>query len=73
MLTCHHDYYRWVVTSVVICCDLRVMTVSSLNKPDRATMRPGRVSACIDHVTYDGEHPTARFSVPKGVMDVGEL
>ena len=22
------------------------------NKPDRATMRPGRVSACIDHVTY---------------------
>ena len=22
------------------------------NKPDRATMRPGCVSACIDHVTY---------------------
>ena len=22
------------------------------NKPDRAKMRPGRVSACIDHVTY---------------------
>ena len=22
------------------------------NKPDRATMRPDRVSACIDHVTY---------------------
>ena len=26
--------------------------MSDLNKPDRATMRPGRVSACIDHVTY---------------------
>merc|ERR1712074_430225 len=24
------------------------------NKPDRATMRPGRVCACIDHVTYMG-------------------
>ena len=23
------------------------------NKPDRVTMRPGCVSACIDHVTYD--------------------
>ena len=23
-----------------------------VNKPDRATMRPGCVSACIDHVTY---------------------
>ena len=23
-----------------------------LNKPDQATMRPGWVSACIDHVTY---------------------
>ena len=22
------------------------------NKPDRATMRPGCVFACIDHVTY---------------------
>ena len=22
------------------------------NKPDRATMRPDCVSACIDHVTY---------------------
>ena len=22
------------------------------NKPDRATMRPGCVSACIDHVTF---------------------
>ena len=22
------------------------------NKPDQATMRPGCVSACIDHVTY---------------------
>ena len=22
------------------------------NKPDRATMRPGCVSVCIDHVTY---------------------
>ena len=28
-------------------CDDRVM-----NEPDRATMRPGRVSACMDHVTY---------------------
>ena len=24
----------------------------TLNKPDRATMRPGCVSACIDHATY---------------------
>ena len=23
-----------------------------INKPDRATMRPDCVSACIDHVTY---------------------
>ena len=23
-----------------------------INKPDRATMRPDYVSACIDHVTY---------------------
>ena len=23
-----------------------------INKPDRATMRPGFVSMCIDHVTY---------------------
>ena len=28
-------------------CDDRVM-----NEPDRATMRPGRVFACIDYVTY---------------------
>ena len=30
-------------------CDVRVM-----NEPDRATMHPGRVSPCIDHVTYMG-------------------
>ena len=23
-----------------------------MNKPDQATMRPGCVSICIDHVTY---------------------
>ena len=28
------------------------LTIPKLNKPDRATMRPGCVSACIDHVTY---------------------
>ena len=27
-------------------------TASTMNKPNWATMRPGRVSACIDHVTY---------------------
>ena len=26
--------------------------LSRKNKPDRAKMRPGRVSVCIDHVTY---------------------
>ena len=28
------------------------MLMDELNKPDRAAMRPGRVSACIDDVTY---------------------
>ena len=28
------------------------MTKNTKNKPDRTTMRPGCVSACIDHVTY---------------------
>ena len=26
--------------------------LQEINKPDRATMRPDYVSACIDHVTY---------------------
>ena len=32
------------------CLELRCY-VDKTKKPDRATMRPGRVSACIDHVT----------------------
>ena len=30
----------------------RLMVKIETNKPDRATMHTGRVSVCIDHVTY---------------------
>ena len=29
-----------------------IMSKNESNKPDRATMRPGCVFACIDHVIY---------------------
>ena len=31
---------------------IRTSLFSYLNKPDRATLRPDCVFACIDHVTY---------------------
>ena len=33
------------------------------NKPDRATMRPDCVSACIDHVTYIERHTDEQTGV----------
>ena len=33
-------------------CPVGLVSMVVRNKPDWATMRPGCVSACIDHVTY---------------------
>ena len=45
------DIRPFVFLSYFVCI-LGKKIFHSENKPDRATMRPGRVSACIDHVTY---------------------
>ena len=30
----------------------KILMIARQNKPDRAKMRPGSISACIEHVTY---------------------